>query len=224
MGVGLGAPAGPVRPLDDRVHADDRSAAATATRQALYAWYEHEPVALWRDAAMTMGHDGYLRQPPALTLPSVMRLLRAGLRATSRPGSRSPAAGSDQLEMRFEPEEYVRIVVPDEVDPMGVVVLNEVSGRITAKGDIAGTRDRPGGDGCLRAPPLTTVPRRCRRSRSWPMRSRCSTVTSRGRTRRSANRLGARSGALIVDDEVFDCRRRATVGARGDEPPPATRR
>ena len=26
-----------------------------ATRQALYAWYEHEPVALWRDAAMTMG-------------------------------------------------------------------------------------------------------------------------------------------------------------------------
>ena len=30
----------------------------------------------------------------------------------------------------------MRIVVPDEVDPMGVVVLNEVSGRITAKGRI----------------------------------------------------------------------------------------
>jgi hypothetical protein len=40
--------------------------------------------------------------------------------------------------MQFEPEEYVRIVVPDEVDPMGVVVLNEVSGRITARGEVAG--------------------------------------------------------------------------------------
>ena len=58
--------------------------------------------------------------------------------------------------MRFEPEEYVRIVVPDEVDPMGVVVLNEVSGRITATA--GGGRTRTGGVGCLRTSPLITPP------------------------------------------------------------------
>jgi hypothetical protein len=107
-----------------------------ATRQALYAWYEHEPAALWRDAAMTMEHEGFLRQAPALTLPSVMRLLRAGTASDVPALIRITGRGQDALEMRFEPEEYVRIVVPDETDPMGVVVLNEVSGRITAKGRI----------------------------------------------------------------------------------------
>src|SRR5262249_38503804 len=103
-----------------------------ATRQALYAWHGAEPVGVWRDGAMTFEHQGFLRRPPALTLPGVMRIVKSG--AASDVPNRVTIAGrgEDELEMRFEPEEYVRIVVPDEVDPLGVVVLNEVSGRITA--------------------------------------------------------------------------------------------
>jgi hypothetical protein len=109
-----------------------------ATRQALYVWHEHEPVALWRDFAMTVHHEGFLRRAPAMTLPAVMRLLRPGSASDVPAVVTIEGGGRDQLEVRFEPEEYVRIVVPDEVDPMGVVVLNEISGRITATGHVAG--------------------------------------------------------------------------------------
>jgi hypothetical protein len=112
-----------------------------ATRQALYAWYEHEPVALWRDLNMSVEHEGFLRKQPSLTLPAVMRLLETGS-ASDVPGHVTIRGdgGEDELEMHFEPEEYIRIVVPDEVDPMGVVVLNEISGHISARGHI-GDRD-----------------------------------------------------------------------------------
>jgi hypothetical protein len=109
-----------------------------ATRQALYAWYGDEPIALWRDFAVTVRHEGLLRRPPALTLPSVMRLLRPGSASDIPAVVVIEGSGRDQLEMRFEPEEYVRIVVPHELDPMDSVVLNEISGRITAQGRVAG--------------------------------------------------------------------------------------
>jgi hypothetical protein len=110
-----------------------------ATRQGLYVWHGRDPVAMWRDAAVTVEQDGLLRRPPALTLPAVMGVLR--------PGSASdlPAAltirghqDGDRVELRFEPDDYVRIVVPDEHDDLDVVVLNEVSGRVRASGEIGG--------------------------------------------------------------------------------------
>jgi hypothetical protein len=107
-----------------------------ATRQALYAWHGSEPVALWRDYGMSVEHEGFLRRPPALTLPSVMRILRTGSASDVPACVTIRGAGRDQLEMRFEPEEYIRIVVPDEVDSTGLVVLNEISGRIRASGRI----------------------------------------------------------------------------------------
>ena len=42
------------------------------------------------------------------------------------------------MQLRFEPDHYVRIVVPDEHDDLGVVVLNEVSGTVRASGEIGG--------------------------------------------------------------------------------------
>jgi hypothetical protein len=110
----------------------------SATRQALYAWYEDEPVALWRDFAMTVDHEGFLRRPPEMTLPGIMRFLHPGTASDVPAVVTVKGRGHDEIEMRFEPEEYVRIVVPNEVDPMGVVVLNEISGRITATGRVAG--------------------------------------------------------------------------------------
>jgi hypothetical protein len=110
-----------------------------ANRQGLYVWHGRDPVAMWRDGAVTIEHEGLLRRPPALTLPAVMRVLR--------PGSASdlPAAltirgrqDGDELQLRFEPDDYVRIVVPDEHDDLGVVVLNEVSGRVRTAGAIGG--------------------------------------------------------------------------------------
>jgi hypothetical protein len=109
-----------------------------ATRQALYAWHDAEPVALWRDYAMSVEHEGFLRRPPALTLPSVMRLLRTGSASDVPARVTIRGEGRDQLDLRFEPEEYIRIVVPDEIDPMGLVVLNEISGHIVATGRVGG--------------------------------------------------------------------------------------
>jgi hypothetical protein len=109
-----------------------------ATRQALYVWYEHEPVALWRDFAMGVRHEGFLRRAPSLTLPSVMRLLRPGSASDIPAGVVIEGNGRDQVVMRFEPQEYVRIVVPNELDSMAAVLLNEISGRITAQGRVAG--------------------------------------------------------------------------------------
>ncbi|HYL52926.1 MAG TPA: hypothetical protein VEZ15_13210 [Acidimicrobiia bacterium] len=109
-----------------------------ATRQALYAWHEHEPVALWRDFAMTMEHEGFLRRAPSLTLPPVMSMLTPGSASDVPARIVIRGRGHDVLEMTFEPAEYVRVVVPDEVDTMGVVLLNEISGRIRARGRVAG--------------------------------------------------------------------------------------
>ena len=111
-----------------------------AMRQAVYVWYEHEPVALWCDAGMRFEHDGFLRRAPETTVPAVMRILRPGTASDVPAHYTIEGRGNDRVDMRFEPEEYVRIVVPDEVDPMGVVVLNEVSGRITASGEIGGRK------------------------------------------------------------------------------------
>jgi phage tail tube protein FII len=109
-----------------------------ATRQALYVWHEREPVGLWRDFAMTMDHEGFLGRSPSLTLPAVMRLLQPGSASDVPALVRVAGTGNDELEMTFEPAEYVRIVVPSEVDPQGVVVLNEISGSISARGRVAG--------------------------------------------------------------------------------------
>jgi hypothetical protein len=107
-----------------------------ATRQTLFAWYGPEPAALWRDQNMSMQCDGFLRKPPSLTLPAVMRLLQTGSASDVPAHVTIRGHGDDELELHFEPDEYIRIVVPDEVDPMGLVVLNEISGHIRARGRI----------------------------------------------------------------------------------------
>jgi hypothetical protein len=109
-----------------------------ATRQAMYVWHGQEPVALWCDAAVRFEHQGFLRRAPETTVPAVMRVLRPNTASDVPARLTIEGRGNDRIAMQFEPEEYVRIVVPDEVDPMGVVVLNEVSGRITARGEVAG--------------------------------------------------------------------------------------
>jgi hypothetical protein len=64
-----------------------------------------------------------------------------------RPGSASDLPASvtvrgrqdgDEVQLHFEPDHYVRVVVPDERDDLGVVVLNEVSGRVVATGSVGG--------------------------------------------------------------------------------------
>jgi hypothetical protein len=110
-----------------------------ATRQGLYVWHDRQAVAMWRDAAVMVEHDGLLRRPPGLTLPPVMRVLRPG--AASDLPARFVVRGhqgGDHVVLRFEPADYVRIVVPSETDELGTVVLNEVSGRVEATGTIGG--------------------------------------------------------------------------------------
>ena len=110
-----------------------------ATRQGLYVWYGRDPAAMWRDGSVTIESDGLLRRPPALVLPPVMRILCPGS-ASDLPASVTVRGGEgdDEVELRFAPDDYVRIVVPDERDELGVVVLNEVTGRVTATGRVSG--------------------------------------------------------------------------------------
>ena len=110
-----------------------------ATRQGLYVWHGPDPMAMWRDRTMTVEHHGLLHRPPTLVLPAVMRMLRPGS-ASDLPAAVTVrgAQGGDEVQLRFEPDHYVRIVVPDQHDDLGVVVLNEVSGRVTASGEIGG--------------------------------------------------------------------------------------
>jgi hypothetical protein len=110
-----------------------------AARQGLYVWHGRDPAAMWRDGSVVIEHDGLLRQAPTLVLPPVMRVLSPGS-ASDLPASVTVRGGSDgdEVELRFEPDDYVRIVVPDERDDLGVVVLNEVTGRVTAAGRVGG--------------------------------------------------------------------------------------
>jgi hypothetical protein len=110
-----------------------------ATRQGLYVWHERQAVAMWRDAAVGVEQGGFLRRPPALTLPPVMRFVRPGV-ASDVPANLvvHGRQGDDHVELRFEAADYIRIVVPSERDDLGSVVLNEVSGTVTANGEIGG--------------------------------------------------------------------------------------
>ena len=119
--------------------------------------------------------------------------------------------GHDEIEMRFEPEEYVRIVVPNEVDPMGVVVLNEISGRITATGHVrrAGTSNwrRQVSSSCSTEPSCPYA--------AWLVRSSLAVLAARcrnvptGHTDEIARPPSATVRVRIqVDDEVFDVARK----------------
>jgi hypothetical protein len=68
-----------------------------------------------------------------------MRVLRPGS-ASDLPASVTVGArqDNDEVQLHFEPDHYVRVVVPNERDVLGAVVLNEVSGRVTASGSIGG--------------------------------------------------------------------------------------
>ena len=110
-----------------------------ANRQGLYVWHGRDPAVMWRDSVVAFEQRGLLRRRPALTLPPVMRVLRPG--SASDLPSRLVIRGrhdGDELRLTFESDDYVRLVVPDEHDELGLVTLNEVSGRVVAVGEIDG--------------------------------------------------------------------------------------
>jgi hypothetical protein len=112
-----------------------------ANRQGLYIWHGRDAAAMWRDSVVKVEHEGLLRRRPALTLPRVMRVLRPGS-ASDLPRRLVIRGGQDgdELRLTFEPDDYVRLVVPDEHDELGLVVLNEVNGRVVAGGEIDGSK------------------------------------------------------------------------------------
>ena len=110
-----------------------------ANRQGLYVWHGRDRAVMWRDSVVTVEQEGLLRRGPALTLPQVMRVLRPGW-ASDLPSKlviRGRQDG-DELRLSFEPDDYVRLVVPDEHEALGLLVLNEVSGHVVAGGQING--------------------------------------------------------------------------------------
>jgi hypothetical protein len=94
---------------------------------------------MWRDGIVRLERHGLLRRPPSLVLPAVMRMVRSGSASDiPRTVTVSGRQGDDEVRLRFDPDDYVRVVVPDERDDLGTVVLDEVGGRVAAQGTIGG--------------------------------------------------------------------------------------
>ena len=110
-----------------------------ARSQGLYVWRDDEPAVMFRDGDLSVTTEGLLRAEPRVVVPGVMRLIRPGS-ASDIPAEHHISArrGRDALDVRFRPAQYGRIVIPSETDPEGVVVLNEVSGEVSAWGRVAG--------------------------------------------------------------------------------------
>jgi hypothetical protein len=71
-----------------------------------------------------------------MVVPPVMRMVRPGSASDVPAVITIEGRSHDWLQLRFEAEDYVRIVVPDEVQTRRAVVLNEISGRVRANGRI----------------------------------------------------------------------------------------
>ena len=115
------------------------SAHTQARSQGLYVWRDDEPAVMFRDVDVEVRTEGLLRSAPRVVVPGAMRLLRPGS-ASDIPAEHHISArrGRDALDVRFRPGDYGRIVIPSETDPEGLVVLNEVSGEVSAWGRVGG--------------------------------------------------------------------------------------
>jgi hypothetical protein len=107
--------------------------------QGLYLWKGRHPRRVFRDDELSVEQSGQLRQEQILRLPPVMSLLAAGsgvdvprlLRVVGQ-------SEGDEVELRFHADAFAQILVPNENEPTGITVLNEVCGTVALSGRVRG--------------------------------------------------------------------------------------
>jgi hypothetical protein len=119
-----------------------------ARGQGLFVWRGAHFYRLFRDDEIELRSVGRLCRPSPLKLPPVMGLLSPG-GAHDLPArfEISARGGDDHVHVVFEAEDVVQIIIPNDSDVDGVTVLNEVTGRVSARGRARGlavTMDGPG--------------------------------------------------------------------------------
>jgi hypothetical protein len=107
--------------------------------QAALIWRGDALVRTFQDRELSMTLTGIHRGPRPLTLPRAASLLvpGAGSGVPARVEMQARGAG-DSLRIAFETGTKARVAIPSEVDPFGLVVLNETSGTARVEGTTAG--------------------------------------------------------------------------------------
>lgn len=116
--------------------------------QGLTLWRGADPLRVFLDEEIRVGHEGCLDLRRPLKIPRVMSMLSPGA-ASDVPRRIEVVArsGADELSVRFLLEEAAQVVIPSEIDPEGVTILNEASGRVVMEGYVRGVRVHMEGPG-----------------------------------------------------------------------------
>lgn len=109
--------------------------------QGLTLWRGAEPLRVFLDEEISVHHEGCLDLGRPLKVPRVMAMLSPGGASDVPRRLEVLARGAgDELSLRFLPEDAAQVLIPSEIDPEGVTVLNEVSGRVVMEGRVRGAR------------------------------------------------------------------------------------
>jgi hypothetical protein len=107
--------------------------------QAALVWRGEALLRTFQDRELAMSLEGVHRGPRPLTLPPVASSLLPGA------GSGVPArvevrarGQDDELHVAFETRSKARVAIPSDVDPFGLVSLNETSGLARVRGALYG--------------------------------------------------------------------------------------
>ena len=114
----------------------------TTTRcQGLYLWRGATPGRIFRDSEMTVRASGLIDVRSPLKLPAVMSLLSPmGVKDVPERLEIEARGEGDAVKVVFETQDVAQIIVPNEADAMGVTILNEVVGRVRARGQVRGKK------------------------------------------------------------------------------------
>ena len=123
-------------------------------RCGLFVWEDARLQRVFRDDEIRVYSEGRLERTPLVQIPPVMRLLGGGLRDVPARVELSARDHSDALELAFEASDVFQLILPNDRDIDGVTVLNEVTGRVSARGRVGAARvewDGPGAFEFLRS-------------------------------------------------------------------------
>lgn len=108
--------------------------------QTLFLWRGAHVHSAFRDAQITVHHEGLFRAERVLKIPPIMGLIRPGT-ATDVPASMTLRArsGADEVEARFTPIDVAQVIIPNDAD-LGVTIIHEVAGRLAVDAEVGGER------------------------------------------------------------------------------------
>lgn len=108
--------------------------------QTLFLWRGAHVHSAFRDAQITVLHEGLFRAERVLKIPPIMGLIRPGT-ATDVPALMTVRArsGADEVEARFTPSDVAQVIIPNDAD-LGVTIIHEVAGDLALDAVVGGER------------------------------------------------------------------------------------